>query len=124
MQYPSYWTRVQPGAPLDDRRFAIIVSFISPPEYTNDSSSRVNASSSISRASLGTHDLRPTWGSLTENVILEEYSSIQSDFISQQGARLLGSEDTKISGLPARAVSYIHGGNNNDKQALQVWTLK
>ena len=124
MQYPSYWTRVQPGAPLDDRRFAIIVSFISPPEYTNDSSSRVNASSSISRVSLATHYLRPLQDSVTENVTLEEYSSIQSDFISQQGARLLGSEDTKISGLPARAVSYIHGGNNNDKQALQVWTLK
>ena len=57
------------------------------------------------------------------NVTLEEYSSIQSDFISQQGGRLLGAEDTKISGLPARVVSYLHGGNN-DKQTFQVWTLK
>jgi hypothetical protein len=123
MQYPSYWTRVQPGTPLDDRRFAILVSFISPPEDTNDSSSGVNASSSISRVSLGTHDLRPAQGSVTENVTLEEYSSIQSNFISQQGARLLGSEDTKISGLPAREVSYVHG-ENYDKQTLQTWTLK
>jgi hypothetical protein len=123
MQYPSNWTRVQPGAPLDDRGFAVIVSFISPPGDTNISSPTNNESSSISRVNVGIHDLRPTDGSKTENITLEEYSSLQSDLISQQGARLLGSEDTNISGVPARGVSYIHGGIS-DKQTLQVWTLR
>jgi hypothetical protein len=73
---------------------------------------------------LAKHDLRPTQGGVAENVSFEEYNSFQSDIISQQGARLLESENTIISGLPAREVSYTHGGNNNDKQTLQVWILK
>ena len=51
MQYPDNWTRVQPGAPLDDRRFAILVSFISPPADTKNTSAD-NSSAPFSKSKL------------------------------------------------------------------------
>jgi hypothetical protein len=124
MQYPSNWTKVQPGAPLDDRKFAILVSFISPPTYDNDTSSTGNASASSSSVKIGVHNLRPSGVSRPSNITLEEYSALQSDSISRQGVNILKSDDTTLGGLRGHAISYIHGNNDDEKNTLRMWTLK
>jgi hypothetical protein len=125
MQYPDTWTKVQPGAPLDARTFSFLVSFISPPTNNISSSSTANSSSaSFSRVNIGIHDLRPSDGSGTANSTLDQYSAFQTDSINGQGANMLESEETKLGGLPAHRISYTYGGDGNEKQTLQIWTLK
>ena len=109
MQYPSNWTKVQPGAPLDDRKFAILVSFISPPTYDNGTSPMGNASASFSTVNIGIHDLRPSGVSTPSNITLEEYTALQSDSISRQDANILESDNTMLGGLHGHKISYTHG---------------
>ena len=126
MQYPSNWTKVQPGAPLDNRKFAILVSFISPLTYDNGTSPTGNASAPFSSVNIGMHDLRPSGASRPSNVTLEEYNAFQSDSISRQGANILESDDMTLGGLLGHRISYTHGNNNDkeEKQTLQMWALK
>jgi hypothetical protein len=124
MQYPSNWTKVQPGAPLDNRKFAILVSFISPLTYDNGTSPTGNTSASFSSVNIGIHDLRPSAANRPSNVTLQEYSALQSDSISRQGDHILKSDDTTLGGLPGHEISYIHGNNNEEKNALRIWALK
>ena len=122
MQYPDNWTRVQPGAPLDDRRFAILVSFISPPGDTKNATAD-NSPAPISRVSLGVHDLRTPGSNGTANVTLEQYNASQSYIMSGQGASISESEATTMAGLPAHRISYTHD-NNDEIQTMQIWALK
>jgi hypothetical protein len=125
MQYPINWTKVQPGAPLDDRKFAILVSFIPPPTYDNGTST---GNASVASVNIGIHDLRPLGVSTPSNsVTLEEYNALKSDSISRQGAKILRSNDMTLGGLPGREIYYAHDNNNNgkeEKQTLQMWTFK
>jgi hypothetical protein len=124
MQYPETWTKVQPGAPLDARTFSFLVSFISPAANNISTSSTDNSSASFSRVNIGIHDLRPSDVSGTANSTLDQYSAFQTDSINRQGANILESEETKLGGLPAHRISYTHGDDENEKQTLQIWTLK
>jgi hypothetical protein len=126
MQYPSDWSRVQPGAPLDERKFAILVSFISPPTYVNSVSVGGNDSVSFSRVNIGIHDLRPSGADIPNNITLEEYSAMQFDSISRQGVNMSSLDEMALGDLMGHSVSYTHGNNNDEKkkQTLRIWTLQ
>lgn len=125
MQYPSNWSKVQPGSPLDERKFAILVSFISPPTYVDNLSDGANDSASFSSVNIGIHDLRPSGADRPNNITLEEYSAMQLDSISQQGINISSSDEMALGDLLGHGVSYIHDNNNDGKkQTLRIWTLQ
>jgi hypothetical protein len=125
MQYPSNWTKVQPGTPLDERKFAILVSFISPPTYVDSPSVGGNDSASFSSVNIGIHDLRPSGADRPNNITLDEYSAMQFDSISQQGINISSSDEMALGDLLGHGVSYTHGNNNDEKkQTLRIWTLQ
>jgi len=141
LQYPSSWTKIQPGLPIDNRAFVFIVSFNSPrpsisiPE--NNSSSNSNSSSSFSPAtiSIGINDVSRFISGMTNdssssnktstnvgnrNVTLVEYTSKQIEHIRQLGAQLRSTSQTTIAGLPAHKIYYLV---DKDLLIIQAWTL-
>jgi hypothetical protein len=129
MQYPSNWTKVQPGAPLDNRKFVILVSFIPPPIYNNGTSRTADTSASLPSLHVGIHDLRPSGvSSPSNNLTLEEYSALQTNSVSRQDSKILESGNIALGGLPGHEISYTHDANDNsgkgENRTLQMWALK
>jgi len=142
LEYPSSWTKTQPGLPLDNRTLVFIVSFIAPrpaisiPDNENNSSSN----SSAATINVGINDLarfisgkrnsptsfnnnntsNNTGNTGNRDLTLAEYSSRQVDLIKQLGAELRSSIKTTVAGLPGQQVYYVV-----DKGLLiiQAWTL-
>jgi hypothetical protein len=132
LQYPDYWTRVQPRAQSDSGGFTSLVSFISPPRLnTNTSSIEDIPLPSFSQIDVGIHDLRRASSNVTgenetgTNVNLEEYTAIQAYSIEQQGGNITDfSENGTMGNLPAHRISYSYEEDGDEKQSMQIWTVK
>jgi len=142
LEYPSSWTKTQPGLPLDNRTLVFIVSFIAPrpaisiPDNENNSSSN----SSAATINVGINDLarfisgkrnsptsfnnnntsNNTGNTGNRDLTLAEYSSRQVDLIKQLGAELRSSIKTNVAGLPGQQVYYVVG---KGLLIIQAWTL-
>jgi len=139
LEYPSSWTKIQAGLPIDNRTFVFIVSFNSPrpsisiPENNSSSNS---SSSSPATISIGINDVSRFISGMTNdssssnktstnvignrNVTLAEYTSKQIEHIRQLGAQLRSTSQTTIAGLPAHKIYYLV---EEDLLIIQAWTL-
>lgn len=138
LDYPSSWTKTQPGLPLDNRSFAQLVSFNAPrpaPSIPDNENNKSSSNSSLVTINVGINDLaryisekgttssdndNNTSNSGIRNLSLAEYSSGQIENIKLLGAKLTSSIKTTVGGLPGQEVHYFV---DKDLLITQAWTL-
>jgi hypothetical protein len=107
LQYPSSWTKIQPGQSSPQANINIVVAFLRAEAQQN--------TSSLSRIGIGVQQVK------SQNISLDQYTSNQIQAINRQNATILESDETTLAGNPAyKAVFTLE----NATKLMQVWTLK
>jgi len=105
LEYPSSWTKIQPGQPSAQSNIDLVAAFLRP---------EIQNTSSISRIGIGVQDLR-------QDVKLDQYTPNQINAIKRVNATILENGETKIANNPGhKAVFTLENG----KKVMQMWTLK
>ena len=106
LEYPSTWTKIQPGKPSAQSSVDIVAAFLR---------QGIQNASSISRIGLGVQQLK------SQDVKLDQYTPNQIEAIKRQNATISQDDKTTIAGNPAhKAVFTLENG----KKVMQIWTLK
>ncbi len=106
LEYPSSWTKIQPGQPSAQSSVDIVAAFLR---------QGIQNASSLSRIGLGVQQLK------SQDVKLDQYTPNQIEAIKRQNATISEDGKTTIAGNPGhKAVFTLENG----KKVMQIWTLK
>jgi hypothetical protein len=106
LQYPSSWTKIQPGRSSPQANVDVVVAFLHAEGQQNIS---------LSRIGIGVQQLK------SQNISLDQYTSNQIKTINRENATILESGKTTLAENPAHKAVFTLG---NATKLMQIWTLK